>query len=346
MIARRSFGRFATAMGLLMGLACVPPRGGWDLEVLMAAQPGIAALDEQRLGDMLPFPALDGDRIALVACRFAEAQRVLVRGDGPPSLVAWTRSAVRALDGSVASIGLVLEFDEEGGSIARSSAQIEIVIVDAIAGEGPAGLGDTLCECDVSETNLPTPDAIRTYRGLLAGAEIRMRRVQVAMTGRMREASAEEWVGALMHELAHALGFSGHAATGSSILMRDETRIRAAGRRALMGDPMSDSTLDALYQLRPGQRLGTRDVRADDLKWLRAIEQVNRKRSVDGRSIVGTYASVGDREARIVWRYSDGSQLGLRFPSWRSELRSGVAISLRPDHATQRVIEAAAVRFD
>ena len=71
-----------------------------------------------------------------------------------------------------------------------------------------------------------------------------MRRAQLDMTNQVREASAEEWVGALMHELAHALGFAGHAGAGDSILVRDETRIRALGRLALRGDAVPEETLE------------------------------------------------------------------------------------------------------
>jgi len=55
---------------------------------------------------------------------------------------------------------------------------------------------------------------------------------------------------------------------------------------------------------------------------------------------------VGDREARIVWRYSDGSQLGVRLPYWRSELRSGAAITLRPDRTTRRLLMVETVDLD
>ena len=256
---------------ILLALACVPLRGGWDVDALVSKESAIAALEGQRLGDMLPFPALDGDGIALVACRYVEGQSVRVYGGGPHWPGDWGRTAVRALNRSVEGVELV--FEEDGGSIAKSRPSVEIVALEAIGGAGPVGLGDTLSECDVSPIRPASPSATqvgkRAFRGVLVGAEIRMRRAQLDMSGQIREASAEEWVGALMHELAHSLGFAGHVAAGDSILVRDEMKIRAAGRRALdgeaIGNAVVDETLEALYRLRPGQLLGSRTIRVEDL---------------------------------------------------------------------------------
>jgi hypothetical protein len=337
---------------ILLALACVPLRGGWDVDALVSKEPAIAALEGQRLGDMLPFPALDGDGIALVACRYVEGQSVRVHGGGPHWPGDWGRAAVRALNRSVEGVDLV--FEEDGGSIAKARPSVEIVALEAIGGAGPVGLGDTLSECDVSpiRPSIPSERQVgkRAFRGVLTGAEIRMRRAQLDMSGQVREASEEEWVGALMHELAHSLGFAGHVAAGDSILVRDERKIRAAGRRALVGgivgEVVADETLEALYRLRPGQLLGTRTIRAEDLPWLRSIRELDRVRSGMGRPLVGMFASVGDREARIVWRYSDGSQLGIRLPHWQSELRSGSGITLRPDRTTRLLIDASAEIID
>ena len=325
---------------ILTVLGCVPPRGGWDVDALIAVEPSIARLEGQRLGDMIPFPALDGDRIALIACRFPVHQSVGVRGGGSQWPAGWGQAAVSALDRSVGRVDLVLE--AEGGSPTRARPGIEIVTIEAVGGEGPNGLGDTLSECDVSPIGWSAKGASRAYRGLLTAAEIRMRRAQLDMKNQVRDATAEEWVGALMHELAHALGFPGHAALGNSILVRDETRIRAAGRRALRGETVPDETLEALYRLRPGQRLGSRRLKAEGTSWLDAVRELDRNRSAAGSSSVGLFSSVGDQAARIVWRYADGSQLGVRFPHWQRELRSGEAITLSPDRTTRQWIEVSA----
>jgi hypothetical protein len=343
MTALRISNGLSVAM-ILVAMACVPPRGGWDIERLVAAESSIAALEGQRLGDMLPFPALDGERIVLLACRFAPNERVTVRGGGPQWPSDWGAAAVRALDRSVEAVELVLESDDDVAR--RIRPKIEIVTIQAVGGEGPRGLGDTLTECDVSPVPSTSRKPLRTYRGVLVGAEIRMRRTQLDLASQIRNASAEEWVGALMHELAHGLGFAGHAAVGRSILVRDESRIRAAGRRALTAIFTHDETLEALYRLRPGQRLGSRRVNDAGASWLVEIEKLVRARVSNGRAVVGMFSSVGDKEARLVWRHSDGSQLGIRMPHWRRELRSGSTITVRPDRTTRRRVAIAAETED
>lgn len=337
-----------------MALACVSPRGGWDVDALLARTPSVSKLAGQRLGDMLPFPALEGDRIALLACRFAGADgepvRVRVRGSQWPPR--WGEYAMAALDRSLSSLDL--ELASEPGKLAPTRAQIEIVMLDAIGGEGPSGLGDTLTECDVTlrdgsgdpaaeSTAAPLPPR---HRGVIVAAEIRMRRAQLNVKGLIQNATAEEWVGALMHELGHALGFAGHVALGDSILVRDETKLRAAGRRALAGQTVAARSLEALYLLEPGERLGIRRVREQDVGWLHAIEQLVRKRSLEGRNSMSLFASVGDDQARLVWRLPDGRPLGVRFPYWRRELKSGAALTLRPDRATRRQLENAGFELD
>ena len=60
----------------VLSAACVPFRGGWDVDALGRAQPQIISLPGNRLGDMIPFPALDGTRIVLLACRFRDERPV------------------------------------------------------------------------------------------------------------------------------------------------------------------------------------------------------------------------------------------------------------------------------
>ena len=93
---------------VLMLLACVAPQAGWDVDALTEAELAIAALPGHRLGDMLPFPALDGDRIVLVACRFREARPVRVRGGGAQWPVDWGETAIRAMNRNVGRVELVL----------------------------------------------------------------------------------------------------------------------------------------------------------------------------------------------------------------------------------------------
>lgn len=321
---------------LLCVLACVPPRGGWDSEAVQRATPGLAALGDHRLGDMVPFPAFaigaEGDasaRVELVACRFARDSTVHVAAAGPGWSDELVARALAALAEPLAPLGLTL------ASRDAPPAEIEIVASEGLGADAPPGLGDTLVECDVSRAG--TGGAAR---GVVTRAEIRMRRSGFDGAGRLRRTEDEAWLGALLHELGHALGFAGHVATDRSLMVRDQGILRALGRDVLRGRSIADPTLAALYQLEPGQRLGVRPLSAVGLKWTEAVLALDRRRQAAGHARVALVASAGDREARITFRYADGARLGLRFPGWAEGIRSGGPLLAVPDRATLAAIHA------
>lgn len=312
-------------------LACDGSRGGWDFAALMEAYPSIGELEGHRLGDMLPFPVFEGDRVVLLACRYPPGQTIRVAGSGSDWPEDWGRAAVAALDRGEYGIDLAW-VSRDAGFSSRSEAEIRVFSMDAEEESGPRGAADTLNECDVSLAGREKRD----YRGVLTGAEIRIRPTYRDGVDDPRAATAEEWVGALMHEIGHALGFAGHPQTGKSILYREPGRLRAAGRLALAGEPWHDETLEALYRIRPGQRLGSRSLSAEAVSTLLAIREVVERDSLGAERRAEVRSSVGDWEARVQWRLSDGSRLSVRLKHWRDELRSNSEITLVPDSATQR----------
>ncbi len=322
---------------MLCLLACVPPRGGWDSEALFQESPELRSLPDQRLGDMVPFPALavgesgeDSASIELVACRFAAGTALRVWAEGPGWSDGVGDRALAALQAPLASLELTL------ARTAAAPAEIEIHSHEGLAAESPEGLGDTLVECDVAR-GAGTGGEVGP-RGRVSRAEIRMRRSGVDAAGRPRRASDEAWIGALLHELGHALGFSGHVATGPSFLVRDQSLLRELGRAALRGETLADPTLTALYRLRPGQPLGRRALQAASASWVEAILALDRRYETAGNRRVALVASTGDREARLSFRYADGARLGLRFPGWAEGLRRGGPLVAWPDRATFEAI--------
>lgn len=320
---------------LLCVLACVPPRGGWDSEAVLRSTPGLAGLEAHRLGDMVPFPALavgpgDGEasaRVELVACRFAPGSALRVTTSGPGWSEELGARAFAALADPLAPLGLTL------APAAAPPAEIAIVAYEGLEADAPEGLGDTLVECDVSRAG---PG--EGVRGAVERAEIRMRRSGYDEAGRLQRAEDAAWVGALLHELGHALGFSGHVATGRSLLVRDQGILRTLGREVLRGDPLVDPTLAALYRLAPGQSLGERPLSAPGRKWTEAILALDRRRTAAGNARVALVASAGDREARLAFQYADGSRLVLRFPRWAEAIQDGGAVLAVPDRASLEAI--------
>ena len=315
-------------------VGCYAPRGGWDVDALAQQVPTIKELEGQRLGDMIPFPAFDaaGDQVFLIACRYSGDREIRVRGDGPGWSKGWADRAITAIDDSSERFELAPR-SSTARDLEKGDALSEIRIhgIDAADVEGPSGLADTLTECDVSSK----AGGEGSYHGLLVGSDIRIRRNRLDVLGEARAATAAEWVGALMHELGHALGFSGHASGGDSILVREQSRLRAAGRQALAGNWHFDATLDALYQIPPGLVLGRRPLSAQSMETLRVIQEWVERDEMATRRSVAVRASVGDREARVQWRLGDGSRLGVRMLHWRDELRSGGELTLVPDRQTR-----------
>jgi hypothetical protein len=298
---------------------------------------------------MVPFPALaldDGardapERVALVACRFASPSAIRVSPAGP----GWSEEpggrALAALAAAIEPAGLALRRVDAG------PAEIGIEAFLAEGPELPEGLGDTLVECDVAKRAAADAPVDRADAAVLAGvrgrilrAEVRMRRSGRDAAGRSRIASDAEWTGALLHELGHALGYAGHAATGASIFVRDEFELRGIGRDVLRGAPLVDPTLRALLALEPGELLGARRLRPVDAEWVRAVRALDRAWRAAGVERVGVVASVGDREARWTLRYADGRRLGLRFPGWPERLREGREILVFPDRETLGALRA------
>lgn len=316
----------------LLAVACVPLRGGWDVDALTLRQPALARIAGQRLGDMIPFPVLEPDGIGLVACRFGDGEIVRVVGEGADWPSDWSTAGVRAMDERLAAIRL----ERADAQPARSSAG-PLVEARTVVGDddrGPSGLGDTLTECDVS----PISERDASPRGVLTRAEVRMQRGGRNEIGHFVEATPEEWVGAFMHELGHAVGFSGHVAAGRSVLVRDQHRLRSIGRAALAGQSQPDPTLTALYALAPGTSLGRVEPSQQAARSIEQLERIIAARSHQGDGVRLVVASVGDEEARLSWRFDQSEPLGLRFPRWRRDLAEGRSVDAIADRAARRAI--------
>jgi hypothetical protein len=214
---------------------------------------------------------------------------------------------------------------------------IEIVSIEDPEAEVPYGMADTLSECDVSRTR----DSRNLIRGTLTRSEIRIRRLLRDQLGRARPATEAEWIGALMHELGHALGFAGHADVGDSLVLLEESRLRALGRRALEGEPVPAPNLTALYSLAPGRIVHEAKVSAQGLEWMEAVEVLVADRNARLGAATGPFASTGDQAARLVWRWAGGLRVELRFPFWRREIEQGHPITVLPGEVTRRALARA-----
>ena len=311
-------------MGLLVG--CVPLSGGWDVDDLLQAEPGLAAIPHQRIGDMTPYPGLVDGRVLLVSCRYesrADPLPVLLPDSAPQDR--WTHRALEAVHTALPRV----EFEISDSELSRpgQGRGIEIQSIRDPYATVPSGMGDTLAECDVAPSSGPEGGV----RGLLVRSEVRLRASVRDRQGRVGSVSETDWIAALLHELGHALGFAGHAARGNSPLVLDEKRLRLIARRVLAGDTLALPNLQALYAIEPGRILGEAEVSAEGAAAIRAVERLVAERDLRLRRIGGPYASAGDMAARLSWHWEGGIRAELRFPNWRDEIRQGLPLSVVPD---------------
>ena len=311
--------------GLLVAMiaaGCAAPTGGWDVNRLLEEMPELASLPDQRIGDLTPYPAWTDGRLIGVVCRFDKKESITIQGGGPGWSPEWAHRAVAAVEQSVAGVQLELSTSDE--------FQIEVQSIEAPNAEGPSGLGDTLALCDVS------PDGGGKVPGRMLRAVIRLRRALPLPTGRIYRASEAEWIGALLHEFGHSLGFAGHAAVGDSLVHLEQSRLRALGRLAISGATISTPNLTALYQLDPGRelielRLGLSG--ADAFADLQTRIEEREERLGPALRVVSI---AGDRQARLRWEWAGGLSLAIDFPDWRREVSAGNSVSALLSQATQR----------
>jgi hypothetical protein len=169
----------------------------------------------------------------------------------------------------------------------------------------------------------------------LIDAEIVMRRTLDNAVGEPVAVLPEEWMGALAHEIGHALGFQGHVRGQRSLMSLDQTHLRSIGRDVLAGKAVDVSLLEGLYGLDAGQTLGRRSLSAGTLAWLRRIEAASAGRRRRH------FVRVGDRSAEWEWRIEGGPSLFLRFPYWTDQLGGDADLIGVPTPSTRRFLTGA-----
>ena len=316
----------------LLLVACVPVRGGWDVEQLGPETSRSLQRRGSRLGDMTPFPAWVHGRLEAVVCRWPSRSEIPVHVATDPAHEAWLAVALRAVDRQLEAVELARrEGAGWAGSARPPGSGIGIVAADETGADGPLGSADTRVRCDVDAGT----EGAGPVSGEVVDAEIRIRARRVDAVGRARVLTEEEWVGALMHELAHALGFQGHAAVGDSVLVLARDALRRAGRRALAEESIELGPLTDLYALPPGRRLAIPALTPASRAWLDRISQRILQRKGEGVAVSGPWASVGDRAAHLEWWVDDRRRLRIVFPGWSRQLREGEPIVAWPDRLTR-----------
>ena len=171
----------------------------------------------------------------------------------------------------------------------------------------PAGTGDAWADCRLGEETREEG----AFEAHLTRASIHLNRSLLSWKGVETPLDDDELLGAMLHELGHALGFSGHARSGRSIMVADKAQVRAIAQSVAAGGALPAPELVALYGLPSGVRVGERGMPREESERLQALEDRAEK---DGW--VGPYSRVGDRKAEFFYRNHRGQRLGVRIENY------------------------------
>jgi hypothetical protein len=280
-------------------VACATP---WDPPGLRPHRAVLAAHPGQRLFDATPYLLPARGELVEFLCRWPEDRPIPLHlpDDATPDERRALEAAVAAWTSALPSV----RFERVARERALE-AGIEVAFLAHDATPRAEGTGYTLADCRVADAS---PRA-------LAGARLpaALERARIGIVRR----ESDEWdaadhahfagevAGVALHELAHALGFQGHARFGGGILARDTKWSTAVGRRVLAGEPFREPTLAALYDLPSGLVLARHPV------------PPVRTAPLDPRldAARGPLVRVGDRSGRIFWRTPEGSEDGVTLVS-------------------------------
>jgi hypothetical protein len=321
-------------------------RGGWDARSLENQHPQLAAHPKHRLVDAPPYFAPSATGLALFLCRWPtdRAIPVALPADATAAESALLRAALRAWQ--TAGLGVSFRVSERApGPLPRRG--IEIDFVDDPERGAPVGSGDTVADCAIAaEAGRVAADAQRPsgeppgalpISAELHYASVYLRRALPDLLGRSQPLSSTELLGAAVHELGHALGFSGHVASGGSV-MSAHGQIDSArrwGRRIEAGGSLDAPTLRALYALPSGVRVGWLPLRDAQLEPLRALAG-----RAESARLRGPFVRVAERSARLFWREPDGASCVLAVPDWSRVLRDPERFAARPNSRARALLRA------
>jgi len=295
----------------------------WAPILVGAALSGCATWAGDPLADLHPVVWAEGGVVSLHTCRWpdgavvglaiAEAASEPERVDARLAAEAWNRVGL-GITLRVRASGEATSTEASGPLVVVSFEDVEL---QRAGRRGGAGL--TLAECR------------RAGDGSLALAAARIsvaRSVGADWKGRTRDVEADERLGALVHELGHALGHAGHVRAIDGPLVAAPEAVARIGRRVRRGDPIDSAAMRALYGRPSGAVVARVDVerwRTEDLDALQALAR--------GERWEGPWLRAGDALAEIVWRSAGGDELGVAAPDLESWRRAPGSIVFVPNEA-------------
>jgi len=259
----------------------------------------------QRLSDTPPHPVPVPGALQLVLCRW-QLDRPL-RVSLPPdaseretellslALTSWETEipGLRFEPGTLTRVDVEIRFDES-----------------SVAAWSPGASANTIADCALPSES--TDDGLVERVGpSLVWASIHLRRVNLDMLRQAVPLADEELLGVMLHEIGHALGFSGHVAFGRSVMSATTETVRNVARRIIRGAQLDAPSVVALYAVESGVVVGRVPLSGVQAQQLGGLASAARR-----AGYAGPYSRVGGESARILWRRPGGRSPTVAIERW------------------------------
>ncbi len=315
-MSARARSRFLAAL-LAVGVAGCSS-GAWDYGALRSRHPELRQFSGHRLHQSMPYFALAGEGFELFLCRWAtETIPVWLPPERTPRQSAVFERALAAWEGA----GLGIRFDAKTWQGTPPRTGIVFELVDAQGAQTATTIADCAIPQQVEPGDTPI-DAELQY------ASIHLSVGGVDVFGRPVALDPHEVLGAVVHEIGHALGFAGHVDRGESVMSSygQIDNVRRWGRRIEAGEPLEAPSLAALYALPSGVRVGSLPLVREQLDPLRDVSEAA---TVEG--LRGPWSRSGSESASLLWRNPADQSATVVVEDWPTALEDPTTIAPRPN---------------
>jgi hypothetical protein len=213
-------------------------------------------------------------------------------------------------------------------------------VLDAGTPDGPVGTASTIADCAIPPEVAPDPPGGRSapVDAELQYASIHLRRSFADLIGRPVPLDEAELLGAVVHELGHALGLPGHVVRGDSV-MSAHGQIDSArrwGRRIEAGERLEVPTLAALYALPSGARVRWLPLERNQLAHLVALSG-----RAAAAGLRGPWVRVGSESARLFFRDDTGESYAAVVLDWRAVQHDKAAFHAHLNRRARMIVDPA-----
>jgi len=306
----------------VLGLAC--GRAGWDPQAFGRSHDAVSGEDVRLLADIHPYALPTRGELVLFLCRWPDGWPIPVSipADASDSERAIVSQALASWEYAVGVHFRPLREDD--------AHAIEIRLVDAWGiADAPPPIATTAAECAVDPEALASPPG-DIVPARITSATIRLRRSRPNLIDQEVAHSEVEMLGALLHELGHALGYQGHTRKGGTVMVRTTNVVRRRGRAVRSGEIFRDTAVEALYHAPNGAVLGRTPLPEGATAPVDHIADVAAERRLSGPLL-----RTGDESSRLAWRSPLGTEYVLEIPDIEGVVRDPSSLRFDPSPSVE-----------